>query len=155
MRTLQFVDAELSLLYGSKAQKLPAAVLSSSSTNGTWAYRHLNVTTIQSSFDRRSGGGELQLVAAAAAQFSAGWVLIVSDSLAPMEYWLWNLATAVAEDVDSSHPTKAAKSLTVNHAGTIKSAGLQHQLTVVGDGSISTLPYMLYRSGTCRTKAEH
>lgn len=108
------------------------------------SFRHLNVTFDQFGQQVGSSQGHLQAVAAAVSQYpEADWVLIVTDSISPLEYWLWNLMNGV---LDSTH-AKAAKSLTLNHAGNIKSAGLRHQLTVVGDGRVLKLPYMLYRQG--------
>ncbi len=143
-RTLHFIDQELVLILKSQKLRVPAVVLAETSAPlADASFRHLDVTFDQS-WQVGSSQGHLQAVAAAVPRFpEADWVLIVTDSLSPLEYWLWNLILGVL----NSTRAKASKSLTLNHAGNIKSAGLRHQLTVVGDGRVSKLPYMLYRQG--------
>ena len=106
------------------------------------SFKHLNVTLQNTSMPHPTSQGQLQQVAAAASGHQAQWVLIVTDTLKPMEYWLWNL---MARLLSSTGPIKAAKSLTLNNGGSIKSAGLQHQVAVIGDGKALVLPFMLYR----------
>ncbi|KAL4855480.1 Initiation-specific alpha-1 [Chlorella vulgaris] len=144
-RTLRFIDQELILILRSQRLRVPAVVLAETSARlADASFRHLNVTFDQFGQQVGSSQGHLQAVAAAVSQYpEADWMLIVTDSISPLEYWLWNLMNGV---LDSTH-AKAAKSLTLNHAGNIKSAGLRHQLTVVGDGRVLKLPYMLYRQG--------
>jgi hypothetical protein len=144
-RTLRFIDAEMQLVLKSQRLRVPAVVLAETSAPlANVSFGHLDVTFDRSWGQVGSSQGHLQAVAASVLRYpEAEWVLIVADSLSPLEYWLWNLINGVLGNTNA----KAAKSLTLNHAGNIKSAGLRHQLTVVGDGRVLKLPYMLYRQG--------
>lgn len=145
LRALEFIYAELGLFFRTSKLLLPAVVLAQNtnvSADLLFSFKHLNVTVQNIILPYPTSQGQLQQVAAASAGHQAQWVLIVTDTLKPMEYWLWNL---MARLLSSTAPIKAAKSLTLNNGGSIKSAGLQHQVAVIGDGKTLVLPFMLYR----------
>lgn len=151
VRTLDLVDQEIRAATNQPKLRLPAVVLSSKhilsdTPDAGKHFQHLNVTiqAIRNS-PRAVGGGQLQHIAAVASQHDAQWVLILADTLQPMEHWLWNLLSTL---LSSPAKLKAAKSVTLSKEGDISSAGLQHQYTVVGDGKILTLPFMLLRCET-------
>ena len=141
-----FVDAELSFLFSSASNlRLPAVILAHNATVSAEllsGFRHLSVSLRNSSNPHQASSGQLQQIAAAVSNQQARWVLIVTDALKPMEYWLWNL---MARMLSSNAPLKAVKSLTLNDGGSIKSAGLQHQIAIIGDANTLTLPFMLHR----------
>lgn len=144
MRTLHFIDEELSLLLADSAEKMPAAIIASGGVPvQTQQFRHLNATLIPSASPASTSVGHLQEIQAASARLAADWMLIVTDSLKPVEYWLWNLVWPIAHD--TTNRVRAAHSLSLSPGGTINMAGLRHHLTVVGDGRVLKLPYMLYR----------
>ena len=148
MSTLEFIDSELGFILKAGFLRLPALILAKDAVTASTRhprFQHLNVTirAATASVDG-SSKGQLQQIAAAAAELSADWILILTDSLKPMEYWLWNLISPLLEKGDGE-AVRASKSLSLNIAGTIQSAGLQHQMTVIGDGKVIALPYMLYR----------
>ena len=148
MSTLEFIDSELGFILKGESHRLPALIFAKggkASFPRQPRFQHLNVT-IRAATAQADGssGGQLQQVAAAAAELSVDWILILTDSLKPMEYWLWNLISPLLKEGDGE-ATSASKSLSLNNAGTIQSAGLQHQMTVIGDGQVLALPFMLYR----------
>lgn len=100
------------------------------------------------------------------------WVLLLNDELKPLEYWLYNLvATALSPTSQSLSSNSgnasstssrlssmvmsggsqggqlplAVKSLTLTAGGMVKSAGLRHYLTVIGDGQVLPAPFMVQR----------
>ena len=151
LSTLEFIDSELGFILKGTAHRLPALIFTKANPATLPqppSFQHLNVTIrmVAPTTEGGSSRGQLQQIAEGAEELSADWILIITDSLKPMEYWLWNLISPLLTSTDGA-PVKASKSLALNNAGTIKSAGLQHQMTVVGDGKVAALPYMLYRCG--------
>jgi hypothetical protein len=86
------------------------------------------------------------------------WVLMLNDNLKPLEHWLHHLlgealrprttsssATTTSNQQKLKMQALAVKSLTLSSGGMVKSVGLKHYLTVVGDGLILPAPYLAYR----------
>lgn len=85
------------------------------------------------------------------------WVLMLNDNLKPLEHWLHHLLAAAIRSrspsaTDTSTTTASAsgqalavKSLTLSSGGMVKSVGLKHYLTVIGDGQVLPAPYLAHR----------
>ena len=90
------------------------------------------------------------------------WVLLMTDNLKPLEYWLYHLLAAALPEhtaaplattphggrnfsTPSSNAVAAVKSLTLTSGGMVKSVGLKHYLTVVGDGQVVPAPFYARR----------
>ena len=75
------------------------------------------------------------------------FLLMMTDVLKPLEHWLEHLLTAAASFNGDTSDKKVSlvKSLTMTTAGLVKSVGLKHYLTVLGDARIVPAPYMTFR----------
>lgn len=75
------------------------------------------------------------------------YLLMMTDVLKPLEHWLEHLITAAVTSNSDIRDEKVSlvKSLTMTTAGLVKSVGLKHYLTVLGDARIVPAPYMTYR----------
>lgn len=80
------------------------------------------------------------------------WVLMLNDNLKPLEHWLHHLLGEALRPrrssttaASASSQALAVKSLTLSSGGMVKSVGLKHFLTIIGDGHVIPAPYLAYR----------